>query len=79
MCIRDSKQVDPKEHGDGSGSCGGCHDPHAPDTVSYTPLTPPTSDLVEISVVPGTIKKKTKKTTGLGNTRKGAEQLTDIQ
>lgn len=23
-------QVDPKEHGDGSGSCGGCHDPHAP-------------------------------------------------
>lgn len=25
------KQVDPKEHGDGSGSCGGCHDPHAPD------------------------------------------------
>lgn len=24
-------QVDPKEHGDGSGTCGGCHDPHAPD------------------------------------------------
>lgn len=25
------KQVDPKDHGDGSGTCGGCHDPHSPD------------------------------------------------
>ena len=25
------KQIDPKEHGDGSGACGGCHDPHSPD------------------------------------------------
>ena len=25
------KQVDPKDHADGSGACGGCHDPHSPD------------------------------------------------
>lgn len=31
------KQVDPKEHGDGSGSCGGCHDPHAPDKEPVAP------------------------------------------
>lgn len=31
------KQVDPKEHGDGSGACGGCHDPHSPDKEAKTP------------------------------------------
>ena len=31
------KQVDPKEHGDGSGTCGGCHDPHAPDREPPAP------------------------------------------
>lgn len=31
------KQVDPKEHGDGSGTCGGCHDPHAPDKEPVAP------------------------------------------
>jgi hypothetical protein len=31
------KQVDPKEHGDGSGSCGGCHDPHSPDKEPPAP------------------------------------------
>ncbi len=25
------KQIEPKEHMDGSGNCGGCHDPHSPD------------------------------------------------
>lgn len=31
------KQVDPKEHGDGSGACGGCHDSHSPDKEAKTP------------------------------------------
>lgn len=31
------KQVDPKEHGDGSGTCGGCHDPHSPDKEPVAP------------------------------------------
>jgi hypothetical protein len=31
------KQVDPKEHGDGSGTCGGCHDPHSPDKGPLSP------------------------------------------
>ena len=31
------KQIDPKEHGDGSGTCGGCHDPHSPDKEPRTP------------------------------------------
>lgn len=30
-------QVDPKEHADGSGACGGCHDPHSPDKEAKTP------------------------------------------
>lgn len=31
------KQVEPEEHGDGSGTCSGCHDPHAPDREPVTP------------------------------------------
>ena len=31
------KQIDPKEHGDGSGTCGGCHDPHSPDKEPKAP------------------------------------------
>jgi hypothetical protein len=34
-------QVDPKEHGDGSGSCIGCHDPHAPDKEPPAPAEEP--------------------------------------
>src|SRR5512140_553393 len=35
------KQVDPKEHGDGSGTCGGCHDPHSPDKEPKAPAEEP--------------------------------------
>lgn len=31
------KQVDPKDHMDGSGNCGVCHDPHSPDKEPPAP------------------------------------------
>lgn len=31
------KQVDPKDHMDGSGKCGACHDPHSPDKEPKAP------------------------------------------